>query len=428
VKKLLTLLLAGLSFFQQAWAIVDLELTQGMNQALPIAIIPFEGQQDSLSPNNVSSVITNDLKNSGRFRLVNHSADNSRANDYTYWKTLRADDVVTGTVRSLGGSSREVSFQLLDPLGSNHVLLSQSFRVQESDLRALAHHISDMIFEKLTGVRGIFSTRMAYVIFNPQAAAQSRYQLQVADADGFNPRSLLISSQPIMSPAWSPDGSKIAYVSFENKRAQIFYVDVRTGQRRLITSYPGINGAPAWSPDGRKMAIVLSKSGNPEIYLVDMLTGGLTQLTRSDSINTEPSFSPDGSRILFTSDRGGSPQIYQHNLASGQISRVTFDGDYNARASYTPDGSEIVMLHRVRGQFYIAVQDVRSGVVTPLTNSGNDFSPSVSPNGQMILYSTRYQGRGALSLVSIDGRIRLALPLREGSNVQDPAWSPYPRG
>ncbi len=412
-------------FFKGAFAIVDLELTQGVSQALPIAIIPFSGQYDTGSPDNVSSVISNDLKNSGRFRLLNHSVDSSKATDYAYWTSQGADSIVTGSVKSIGGSQNEVSFQLLDPVNAKHVLLTQTFTVQNSSMRSLAHHISDLIFEKLTGIPGVFSTRMAYVVFNPRGAPQTRYQLEVADIDGYNPRSLLISTQPIMSPAWSADGSKIAYVSFEKKRSQIYYVDVRTGQRRLVTSYPGINSAPCFSPNGQKMAVVLSKSGQPEIYLVDMFTGGLTQITHSDSINTEPSFSPDGHSILFMSDRGGSPQIYRYDLGSGQTTRVTFDGNYNATPTLVPDGSQIVMLHRIGSQFDIAVQDVRSGIVTPLTKSGNDISPSVAPNGQMILYSTRYQGRTALALVSIDGRIQLTLPSREGTSVQDPAWSPY---
>ena len=412
--------LIGCSFilFKSAFAIVDLELTQGMNEAQPIAVVPFSGYPE------VSSIISNDLRNSGHFRLVNHTADNTRATDYAYWKSVGADDVVTGSVTSSGGMNN-VSFQLLDPVNPSHVLLTQTFNVSSSDMRALAHHISDMIFEKLTGIKGIFSTRMAYVVFNPSVKDQRRYQLEVADIDGYNPRALLLSTQPIMSPAWSPDGSKIAYVSFEKKRAQIYYVDVRTGQRRLITSYPGMNQAPAWSPDGRKMAVVLSKSGRPEIYLVDMFTGGLTQITRSDSINTEPSFSPDGSSLLFTSDRGGSPQIYRYTFGTGQTTRVTYDGDYNASASYVPDGSEIVLLHRSGGQYEIAVQDAHNTIITSLTHSGDDISPSVAPNGQMILYSTRYHGRTALALVSIDGRIQLTLPSREGSNVQDPAWSPF---
>lgn len=420
-------LLFSFLFIKSSFAIVDLELTQGMSQAMPIAVTPFSGQNNPAAPDNLATVISTDLKNSGRFKIVNHSADATKATDYAYWSSLGADDVVTGSVQSLGGSQVNVHFQLLDPVNASHILLDQNFRVQSVDLRALAHHISDLVFEKLTGIRGVFSTRMAYVVFNPRGPAQTRYQLEVADIDGYNPRSLLISTQPIMSPAWSPDGSKIAYVSFENKRSQIYYVDVRTGQRRLITSYPGMNQAPAWSPDGSKMAVVLSKTGQPEIYLVNMLTGGLTQLTRSDSINTEPSFSPDGRSILFTSDRGGSPQIYKLNLASGETSRVTFDGSYNTSASYTPDGSEIVLLHREGSQYDIAVQDVNSSTLSTLTSSGDDKSPSIAPNGQMILYTAPYQGRTALALVSIDGRIQLTLPSRGGSSVQAPAWSPFRR-
>lgn len=433
MKKLMRLLLGGfvttllLSITLTASATVDLELTQGVNQALPIAIIPFSGQSDPASTSNVSQIIGSDLKNSGRFQLVAHSAGNDRATDYAYWKTLGADSLVTGSVQSSGGDQYDVHFQLIDPVNSTHILLDQSFQTTSRDLRALAHHISDLIFEKLTGIKGVFSTRMAYVVFSPRGNPQSRYQLEVADIDGYMPHALLISSQPIMSPAWSADGSRIAYVSFEKKQSQIYYVDVRTGQRRLVTSYPGMNQAPAWSPDGRKMAVVLSKSGRPEIYLVDMASGALTQLTRSDSINTEPHFSPDGRSLLFTSDRGGSPQIYQINLATNQTSRVTFDGAYNASASYTPDGKSIVLLHRVGGEYDIAIQDVNSGIITALTNTGDDISPSVAPNGQMVLYSTRYQGRTALALVSVDGRIHLTIPSREGNSVQSPAWSPFRR-
>jgi TolB protein len=421
----MTLLAFLLVILKPAFATVDLELTQGMSQALPIAVVPFSGQPNLSAPDNVASVISADLKNSGRFRLVEHSVDSARANDYAYWRSVGADSVVTGTVKSLGGTQYEVAFELIDPINASHVLLSEKFTVQSNALRALAHHISDLIFQKLTGIPGIFSTRMAYIVFNPEGVPQTRYQLEVADIDGYSPHALLTSSQPIMSPAWSPDGSKIAYVSFEKKRSQIYYVDVRTGQRRLITSYSGINSAPAWSPDGRKMAVVLSKSGHPEIYLVDMLTGALTQITHSDSINTEPSFSPDGKAILFMSDRGGSPQIYRYDFGTAQTTRVTYDGSYNATGSYTSDSTQIVLLHRVSGQYNIGVQDVRSGIVTPLTNGGNDISPSVAPNGQMILYSSRYQGRASLALVSVDGRIQLTLPSREGTNVQNPAWSPY---
>jgi TolB protein len=422
----LTLLLTSLLACPMAMAL-DLELTQGVSRALPIAIVPFATLEFDEQASLVSEVISNDLKNSGQFRLVNfdksHHPDSAATAKFEYWKDLGVNNVIVGKVIEEGDEQYKVHFQLLDPVSKSHVLMSKSYKVGASDLRALAHHISDVIYQKLTGERGIFSTRIAYILAKRENN-KTRYQLEVADADGYAPETLLVSSQPIMSPAWSPDGKKIAYVSFENKRSQIFIVDVATGQRDLITSYPGINGAPAWSPDGKQLAVVLSKSGSPKIYLVDLQTKKLKQLTFGMGIDTEPNFSADGKSIIFTSGRGGAPQIYRLDLATDKVSRVTFEGNYNARASYTRDGRKIVMQHRKNRAFNIGILEPEKGEVRQLTFAGVDESPTIAPNGRMILYATRYKNKGVLSIVSSDGKIRMRLPSRDGE-VQEPAWSPF---
>jgi TolB protein len=396
---------------------LDLELTQGINAALPIAINSFNGDQQA----QLTGVIEGDLRMSGQFRLIQGYGGAQQS--ISSWKQAGADSVLSGSMQSLGGDRYKVSFVLADAAANGRILLAKDYQISGRDLRGLGHHISDEVYQKLTGERGIFSTKIAYILVQ-RNGDKAHYTLDIADVDGSNPQSLLVSTEPIMSPTWSPDGRQIAYVSFEKKRAQIYTVSVETGQRRLLTSFTGINGAPSWSPDGRRLAVVLSKGGNPKIYNVDMSSGQLTQLTFGDAIDTEPRFSPDGHSMLFTSGRGGSPQIYRLSLADGKINRVTYDGNYNARASYTPNQKFIVMLHREDRQFNIGVQDAQSGRITPLTSSQMDESPSVSPNGRLVLYATRVQDQGVLALVSIDGRVRMRLPARSG-DVQEPAWSPY---
>lgn len=398
---------------------LDLELTQGINAALPIGINSFgaesQGQQ-------VSDIINNDLHLSGQFRIIPSSGGLSGQSTDS-WKRAGADSVLSGRVSRVGGNMYSVSFELLDAAAQGRLLLSKSYQVNENQLRSLAHHISDEVYQKLTGERGIFSTKIAYILVK-RGIGKTQYSLEVADVDSSNPHSLLVSTEPIMSPAWSPDGTRIAYVSFEKKRAQIFSVDVATGARRLLTDFTGINGAPAWSPDGRQLAVVLSKGGNPKIYTVDLGSGAMKQISFGDAIDTEPRYAPDGRSLLFTSGRGGSPQIYRLSLADGAISRVTYDGNYNARASYTPNQQNIVMLHREDRQFNIGVQSVSSGRIIPLTSSQMDESPSISPNGRLVLYATQHQNKGVLAITSIDGRIKLLLPSRDG-DVQEPAWSPF---
>jgi TolB protein len=406
-----------LLFANQVFAL-DLELTQGINSALPIAINSFGSDTGA---QEIAHVIENDLTLSGQFKIVSGPEGANAQSSVDTLRQLGADSVVTGRVNRVG-SRYEVSYTLADAVAKGNILLTKTYQINANEIRALAHHISDEVYQKLTGERGIFSTRIAYI--SVQRGARTRYSLEVADADGHNPQSLLVSSEPIMSPSWSPSGREISYVSFEKRKAQIFTVSVETGQRRLITNFPGINGAPAWSPDGGHLAVVLSKSGTPKIYNIDISSGTMKQLTFGDAIDTEPRFSPDGKSLLFTSGRGGSPQVYRLSLADGQISRVTFEGNYNARASYTPDMKNIVMLHRNDRQFNIGLQSANGGPVSSLTFSGLDESPSVSPNSRLVLYATRFQDKGVLGIVSIDGRIRMRLPAREG-DVQEPAWSPY---
>lgn len=396
---------------------LDLELTQGINSSLPIGINSFGYEAAS---QQLSALISSDLNFSGQFRVIELGQGSPSIES---WRQAGADSVLSGHVSPLEGNRYQVSFELVDSVAQGRLLLSKSYTVSGNQMRALAHHISDEVYQKLTGERGIFSTRIAYIVVQ-RGVSKDKFFLEVADFDGHNPQDLLVSTEPIMSLSWSSDGRQIAYVSFEKKKAQIFAIDVENGRRRLLTDFTGINGAPAWSLDGRQLAVVLSKGGSPKLYSVDLGSGNMKQLTFGDSIDTEPRYAPDGQSLLFTSGRGGSPQIYRLSLADGSISRVTYDGNYNARASYTPDQKHIVMLHREGQNFNIGVQDLDNGQITQLTSSNMDESPSVSPNGRLVLYATRSQDKGVLGVVSIDGRMKMQLPAREG-DVQEPAWSPF---
>jgi len=434
--------LISLSFFfialfisYPASAMLSLELTRGVAGAIPIAIAPF-ALQDNSSTTDVSDIITNDLQNSGRFKVYGRHAltvvPSSLAEvQSNYFHRLGADDLVIGKMKAVGAGRFQVSFQLIDivngqqTLSSQNVILNRSYTVSSDELRTLAHHISDLIYQQLTGIRGIFSTKLAYVVVQRPDNAPAQYTLEVSDQDGYNPQPLLTSPDPIMSPAWSPNGKQLAYVSFENQRASIYIQNVENGSRYLLSQFPGINGAPAWSPNGKKIAVVLSKSGSPNIYVMDIGSHKLTQYTNDWYINTEPAWSPDSRFLLFTSNRSGGPQIYQITLASGNVSRVSYEGDYNARPSFTSDGSRISFIHRESEAYQIAIQDLDTSALRILTNAGKDNdSPSMAPNGSMILYDTIYNGRSVLAMVSTDGRVQIRLPARNGE-AQDPAWSPY---
>lgn len=415
-----------------AHAILSMELTRGVAGAIPIAVVPF-AQGESL-PQNVSGIVSTDLQNSGRFKVFGGNAlsefpSNAQQVSADYFKHLGTDHVVVGHIQALGGNQYQVSIQLLDMFrgqGAASVVLTRKYTVSAGELRAVAHHISDLVYEQITGVRGIFSTKLTYVVVQRFNGKPGRYILEVSDQDGYNPRTLLSSPEPIMSPTWSPNGRQIAYVSFENKQSGIYLQDVGSGGRRLVSQVPGINGAPAWSPDGKKLALVLSKSGSPNIYVMDLASHSLNQMTKDFYINTEPSWAPNGRTLLFTSNRSGSlPQVYQLNIATKAVSRISYDGDYNARASYTKDGNHVAMIHRVGGLYKIGILDLDSGTIRVLNSTaGDSASPSIAPNGTMVLYDTVYRGQNMLGMVSTDGRVQLVLPARNGE-AQDPAWSPF---
>jgi len=418
-------LLGWLLLVGNAHADLTIEITQGVVGATPIAVVPF-GPVGANLPVDVADVISADLKRSGRFApvarndLIARPYEASQVN-FRDWRLLKADNLVIGKVTPFG-AGYVAQFQLFDVFRGVQ-LAGYSIRSDAKSLRRTAHQIADMIYETLTGEPGAFATRIAYITVTNGGDGKRRYSLQVADSDGFNPQSVVESTQPLMSPAWSPDGAHLAYVSFENKLPKIFEQDLRSGKRDLIASYPGINGAPAWSPDGTQMALVLSKDGNPEIYVMDMGTRRLRRLTNSLGIDTEPSWSPDGSSIIFTSDRGGSPQIYRMSSGGGRAARLTFEGGYNARASYSADGKSIVMVHGTGNRFQIAVLNLQNGAMQVLTDGPLDESPSFAPNGRIIIYAAEERMRGVLAEVSVDGRVKQRLSAREG-DAREPAWAP----
>ncbi len=430
VKKLL-IFLAALLLAQTAQAQLEIEIISGNASALPIAIVPFQWDTASARPvNSVEEIVSGDLYRSGLFEpmdtadMVEYPRDEESIRFGT-WRLLKVDYILVGKVRTpLDGNGHELIYQLFD-VHTQERLLSQVTTVGPGDLRFGAHRVSDAIYEALTGVPGAFSTRIAYITATGLGPDQ-RYELVVADADGFGPQSIVGSPEPLLSPAWSPDGRKLAYVSFEQGNSEIYLQDVSTGSRELISTGRGINGAPSFSPDGRKMALTLSRTGNPEIYVRDMATGRLTQLTQHWAIDTEAVWSPDGNTIYFTSDRGGRPQIYRMSSTGGTPKRVTLEGEYNARASIAPNGRKIAVAYGKGNEYRIAVWDIETERFTILTPGVLDESPSFAPNGSMVLYATREGNRGVLSAVSVDGNVRQRLILSDG-DVREPAWSPVIR-
>lgn len=410
---------------------LEIEIIQGNAAALPIAIVPFQWRAAGQPPiTTITEVISSDLYRSGLFSpmdeadMVDRPADGESIRFGT-WRLLRVDYIVIGWVNDApGGSGYDIVYQLFD-VHTQERLLSQITTVGPGDLRFGAHRVADAIYEKLTGVPGAFSTRIAYV--SATGVGDSlHYELVVADADGFNPQSIVGSPEPLLSPNWSPDGTRLAYVSFEKGNSAIYIQEVATGSRQLVSSGRGINGAPAFSPNGRYLALTLSSSGNPEIYIRDLTTGSNRQLTRHWAIDTEPAWSPDGSMIYFTSDRGGRPQIYRVPMEGGRAERLSLQGEYNARVNIAADGRSIAVAHGQGNEYRIAVWDLENERMRILTPGVLDESPSFAPNSSMILYATREGDRGVLSAVSADGNVRQRLILSEG-DVREPAWSPVIR-
>jgi len=419
-------MLLGLAGSAQAQ--VTIQITGGAEGALPIAVVPFQLEEGAQNPpEDVAGIIRNDLHRTGQFKPLpteDYIAKPSRFTDVNLqnWRALGADYLVIGGVEAADGGGYVVRFELVDVYQGRRIA-GKRYRVKGPAMRTLAHSISDVIYEKLTGQPGAFNTQIAYVSVSGQDQHKT-FRLVVAQSDAHNPQTVLTSDQPIMSPTWSPDRKRIAYVSFENRRSEVFVQEVATGKRQKVAHFKGINSAPAWSPDGSKLAVTLSKGGNADIYLVDLASGDTRQLTSNWSIDTEPVWGPDGSTLYFTSDRGGSPQIYKLTVGSGNPQRVTFDGDYNAAPDISPDGHWLAMVHRDKKGFRIAVQNLQSDTVRVVTDGPLDESPSFAPNGSMLLFaSTTGDGHTELATVSVFGRARMALGVFT-HDVREPAWSP----
>lgn len=408
-------------FAPVAAAQLRIEVIGGGATQIPVAIVPFRAE-DGLAQ-KLTPVIAANLARSGLFRLVDAGDMNPVPHEpeqvnYPQWRARGADAVVIGAVSKAADGRYDIRFRVLDAAKQTQIAGFVYFAT-ESQLRLTAHRISDVIYERLTGDPGVFATRITYV-----AKRGSRFELQVADADGFGAQTVLSSNEPIISPAWSPDGNRLAYVSFEDKKPVVYVQSLLTGERRAVANFRGSNSAPAWSPDGRRLAVTLTRDGGSQIYLINADGSGAPQrLTQSAAIDTEANFSPDGQSILFTSDRGGGPQIYRIPVGGGAAQRITFEGSYNVSPRHSPDGKSFTFIQRNGGRFNVAVQDIATRQVQVLTDGGIDESPSFAPNGRVILYATEVRGRGILAAVSSDGRIRQRFTADAG-DVREPAWSP----
>jgi TolB protein len=389
----------------------------GANQ-IPVSIVPFASEAGL--PQSLTGIVSADLQRSGLFKMIDPAGmqphEPAEVN-YQAWRGRGAEALVIGSVVRRPDGRMEVRFRLLDAVKQVQ-LAGYSYVITAAQLRAAAHRIADVIYEKLTGDVGVFSTRIAYIV-----KTGKRYELQVADADGYDPQTVVASNEPLISPAWSPDGTRMAYVSFERKKPVIYVQSLLTGQRRVLAAFKGNNSAPAWSRDGRELCIALSRDGTSQLYLINADGTGVRRISHSNAIDTEPNFSPDGASIIFTSDRGGTPQVYRMPANGGNAVRLTFEGSYNVSPRFSPDGKSFTFIQRAGGAFNVVVQDLATGQAQVLTNTRMDESPSFAPNGKMILYATEIGGRGVLAAVSSDGRVKQQLTVQSG-DVREPAWGP----
>ncbi len=407
---------------------LQIAITQGNVTALPIAIVPFVNATGAQKlPLPVAQVIAADLRRSGLFnplpfaRLPAHP-DHTAQIQWPVWRTAQVEHLLTGRIQMHTATEYQLDFRLFDVTRGQQTL-AYRVTVATDKLRTAAHQIADRVYQALTGRPGAFSTRIAYVTSTRTTDGRIQNQLKVADADGHNPQTIVTSREPLMSPAWSPDGQQLAYVAFARGRSMIWVQNIATGERHQIAAYPGINGAPAWSPDGKQMALTLSKNGNPDIFILTLATGELRTLTRHTGIDTEPAWSPDGQHLVFTSDRGGSPQLYRVPSRGGKAQRLTFEGSYNARAAYAPEGRHIALVTRVAGRYRIGLLDIQRGDLRLLSNGELDESPGFAPNGDLVLYASRQDGRDVLATSSVDGDFQQRISL-EATAVREPAWSP----
>ena len=412
-----------------AHAELRIEVTKGVDNAVRVAVVPFAHRSRGRLPLDLTEVVNFDLTLSGRFDTLPVDQMLSLPNEskdvfFRDWRLLNVEYLVIGYLES-DRSRIKVHFELYNVFKQS-VVVKQTIEGTPNELRDMAHHVSDVVFEQLTGIEGAFSTQIMYVTALG-SVGNRQYRLNIADADGQRVRTVLESDEPILSATWSPDARNIAYVSFEKDSSPAIYMmDLKSGDRRQLTNYKGLNGAPAFSPDGKQLAIVLSKDGNADIYVLNLETNRLRRITRHYGIDTEPSWRPDGKAIVFTSDRGGKPQIYQKTLQDLSTERLTYEGDYNANASLLSDGSGMVMVHRRDGIFHIALLELKRGRLTVLSETALDESPSIAPNGSVLIFATQVRGEGILAAVSIDGGVKFNLPSSEG-DVREPAWSPKKR-